>query len=106
MRTNTISTLGEGANTGASENVNGGFDASLLLLQELARAVDSGNIKDHLLVLFRREIVVDSHKLREFREASSELREAVKFWDIYIEELKMWDNSDDVLGSIEIMRRM
>nr|GEW47605.1 hypothetical protein [Tanacetum cinerariifolium] len=63
-------------NTGASENVNGGVEASLPLLQELACAADSGNTKDRLSMLFRREIVEDS-----FSEAKG-------------------------VSSIEIMRRM
>ncbi|GKE06732.1 hypothetical protein Tco_1398750 [Tanacetum coccineum] len=76
------------------------------LLQELLRAADSYDIKDQLPVLFRREVVEDSHKMHDYRRLSSKLREAVRMEDEYINELQMLDSSKEVLKGIEIMRRM
>ncbi|GJU67192.1 hypothetical protein Tco_1253451 [Tanacetum coccineum] len=76
------------------------------LLQELSRAIDSHDIRDQLLVLFQREVAEDSEKMQDYRRLSCELREGVRMKDGYINELQMSDNSDEVLESIEIMRRM
>ncbi|GJU13750.1 hypothetical protein Tco_1136146 [Tanacetum coccineum] len=59
------------------------------LLQEFSRVADSYAINDQLSVLFRREVAEDSQKLQEFRMLSSELREAIRMRDQYIDELKM-----------------
>ncbi|GKE33181.1 hypothetical protein Tco_1452503 [Tanacetum coccineum] len=53
-----------------------------LLLQELSRAADSHATNDQLSMLFRREVAKDSQKAHEFRSC------------------------DEILESIEIMRRM
>nr|GEW15378.1 hypothetical protein [Tanacetum cinerariifolium] len=52
-----------------------------------------------------REVDEDSQKLQEFRRLSIEL-ESVRMRDGCIDELKMSNNCDEVLESIEIMRRM
>ncbi|GKA42738.1 hypothetical protein Tco_0735398 [Tanacetum coccineum] len=94
------------ANVHILEDVNGGVEASLLLLQELSRAVDSHATKDQLAVLFRRETAKDAEKLREFHRLSTELRQAVRMRDRYIDELKMSYSCDDILESVDIIRRM
>nr|GEW83229.1 hypothetical protein [Tanacetum cinerariifolium] len=67
---------------------------------------DSHATNDQLSVLFRREVAEDSQKVQEFRRLSSELREAVRMRDQYIDELKMSNSYDEIFESIEIMRRM
>ncbi|GJU92565.1 hypothetical protein Tco_1317321 [Tanacetum coccineum] len=76
------------------------------LLQELLHVVDSYDIKDQLLVLFQREVAEDSQKMHDYCRLSSELREAVRMRDEYMNELYMLDNFEEVVESIEIMRRM
>ncbi|GKE10818.1 hypothetical protein Tco_1414369 [Tanacetum coccineum] len=44
--------------------------------------------------------------MHEYRRLSGELREAVRMRDVYINELQILDSSDEVVDSIEIMRRM
>nr|GEU33564.1 reverse transcriptase domain-containing protein [Tanacetum cinerariifolium] len=78
----------------------------LPLLEELFRAVDSHGTKDQLIVLFQREASKDARKVREFRRLSSEMREAMRRRDGYITELKMSRSSDDVIGTIKMLRRM
>ncbi|GKB16914.1 retrotransposon protein, putative, ty1-copia subclass [Tanacetum coccineum] len=56
--------------------------------------------------LFRRKVAEDSHKVQEFRRLSSELREVVRMRDRYINELKLSKSYDEILESVEIMRRM
>ncbi|GKE26645.1 hypothetical protein Tco_1442029 [Tanacetum coccineum] len=72
----------------------------------LSRAADLHATNDQLLVLFRRKVAEDSHKVQEFRRLSSELREVVRMRDRYINELKLSNSCDEILESIEIMRRM
>ncbi|GJS47761.1 hypothetical protein Tco_0597882 [Tanacetum coccineum] len=76
------------------------------LLQELSRAADLYDIKDQLAVLFQREVVEGSQKMHEYHRLSSELTEAVRMRDEHMNELQMLDNSEEILESIEIMRRM
>ncbi|GJW08078.1 hypothetical protein Tco_1570501 [Tanacetum coccineum] len=76
------------------------------LLQELSRTADSYDIRDQLSVLFQREVVEDSQKMHDYRRLSSELTEAVRMRDEYMNELQMFDNCEEILESIEIMRRM
>ncbi|GJW54557.1 hypothetical protein Tco_0098642 [Tanacetum coccineum] len=76
------------------------------LLQELARATDSHDIRDLLSVLFRREVIQDSQKMQDYHRLSNELREGVRLRDKYINYLQMSYNFNKVAKSIEIMRRM
>ncbi|GJV90906.1 hypothetical protein Tco_1538719, partial [Tanacetum coccineum] len=73
---------------------------------ELSRAADSYDINDQLSMLFRREVVEDSHKMHDYRRLSSELREAVRMRYEYMNELQMLGSSEELLEGIEIMRRM
>ncbi|GKD98466.1 hypothetical protein Tco_1382363 [Tanacetum coccineum] len=77
-----------------------------MLLQELSRAADSYDIRDQLSILFRREVVEDSQRMHEYHRLSDELTEGVKMRDKYMNELRMLVNYDEILDSIEIMRRM
>ncbi|GKE18599.1 hypothetical protein Tco_1426176 [Tanacetum coccineum] len=61
-------------------------NTNMPLFRELAHAADSHDIRDQLLVLFRREVV--------------------KIRDGYINELEMRDSCDEVVEAIKIMRRM
>ncbi|GKC72509.1 hypothetical protein Tco_1118392, partial [Tanacetum coccineum] len=72
----------------------------------LSRAADLHATNDQLLVLFRRKVAEDSHKVQEFRRLSSELREVVRMRDRYINELKLSKSYDEILESVEIMRCM
>ncbi|GJU53538.1 hypothetical protein Tco_1227252 [Tanacetum coccineum] len=81
-------------------------DTQTPLLQELSRAADSHDIRDQLSVLFLREVAEISEKMHEYRRLSSELRLGVKMRAGYINELEMSNNSNEVVDSIEIMRRM
>nr|GEX18545.1 hypothetical protein [Tanacetum cinerariifolium] len=77
------------------------------LLQELARAVDSNDIRDQLSVLFRREVNKDYEKMHDYQRLSNELREGVRMRDAYITELQMFqmsESSNEVVESIEIMK--
>ncbi|GJQ92955.1 hypothetical protein Tco_0004094 [Tanacetum coccineum] len=56
--------------------------------------------KDQLPVLFRREVVEDSHKMHDYRRLSSELKEAVRMEDEYINELQMLDSYEEVWKSV------
>ncbi|GJV43204.1 hypothetical protein Tco_1427740 [Tanacetum coccineum] len=76
------------------------------LFRELARAADSDDVRDQLSVLFRREIAEDLKKMEHFYRLSNELRETVRIRDAYINELLIKDSSNEVVESIEIMRRM
>ncbi|GJU55426.1 hypothetical protein Tco_1229140 [Tanacetum coccineum] len=76
------------------------------LLQELARAVDSNDVKDQLSVLFEREVVEDIRKMQNYYKLSNELMEAVRMRNGYINELQVSNNSNEVVESIEIMQRM
>ncbi|GKB97096.1 hypothetical protein Tco_0983233 [Tanacetum coccineum] len=76
------------------------------LLQKLARAADSHDIKDQLSVLFEREVIEDTQKMQSYYRLSNELREAVRMRDGYINELQTSNNSNEVSDIIEIMRRM
>ncbi|GKC46149.1 hypothetical protein Tco_1063871 [Tanacetum coccineum] len=57
-----------------------------LLLQELARAADSHNIKDQLSVLFEREVVEDRQNMQNYYRLSNKLNEVVRMRDRYINE--------------------
>ncbi|GJV44680.1 hypothetical protein Tco_1429216 [Tanacetum coccineum] len=76
------------------------------LLQELSRAADSYDIKDQLAVIFQREVIEDSQKMHEYHRLSNELTEPVRMRNQYMNELQILDNSEEILESIEIMRRM
>ncbi|GKD49580.1 hypothetical protein Tco_1278556 [Tanacetum coccineum] len=76
------------------------------LLQELARAADSHNIKDQLSVLFYREVVKDRHNMKNYYRLSNKLNEAVRMRDRYINELQASNDSNEVADSIEILKRM
>nr|GEY10495.1 hypothetical protein [Tanacetum cinerariifolium] len=58
------------------------------LLQELAGVADSTNIRDQLLVLFRKEVNEEFEKIRDYRRLSDELTESVRMRDVYIEEFQ------------------
>nr|GEU29094.1 hypothetical protein [Tanacetum cinerariifolium] len=76
------------------------------LLQELARAADSDDIGDQLLVLFSREVAEDTEKMENYRQLSGQLRNGVRMRDRYIRELRTSDMSDEVAESIEILKRV
>ncbi|GJX24192.1 hypothetical protein Tco_0228637 [Tanacetum coccineum] len=76
------------------------------LLQELARAADSNDIRDQLLVLFTREVAEDTKKMENYRRLSGELRNGVRMRDKYIRELQTSHMSDEVVESIEILKRV
>nr|GEW79155.1 hypothetical protein [Tanacetum cinerariifolium] len=79
------------------------------MLQELAGAADSTEIKDQLSVLFRREVKEESQKMHDYRRLSDELRESFMMRYAYIEEfqrLQMYGCSDEVTESIEILKSM
>ncbi|GJY41896.1 hypothetical protein Tco_0429166 [Tanacetum coccineum] len=76
------------------------------LLQELARAADSHNIKDQLSVLFKREVVEDRQNMQNYYRLSNKLNEAVRMRDGYINELHTSNDSNEVADSIEILERM
>ncbi|GJZ00272.1 hypothetical protein Tco_0517701 [Tanacetum coccineum] len=75
------------------------------LLQELARAADSDDIRDQLLVLFTREVVEDTEKMENYRRLSGDLRNGVRMRDKYIRELRT-HMSDEVIESIKILKRV
>ncbi|GJT60331.1 hypothetical protein Tco_1003864 [Tanacetum coccineum] len=76
------------------------------LLQKLARAADSHDIKDQLSVLFEREVIKDRQNMQSYYMISNKLREAVRMREGYFNELQTSNNSNKVANSIEIMRRM
>ncbi|GJX80186.1 hypothetical protein Tco_0328335 [Tanacetum coccineum] len=76
------------------------------LLQELARAADSHNIKDKLLVLFEREVIEDRQNMQNYYRLSNKLNEAVRMRDGYINELQTSNDSNEVADSIKILKRM
>ncbi|GJY21901.1 hypothetical protein Tco_0394467 [Tanacetum coccineum] len=76
------------------------------LLQELSRAADSYDIRDHLSVLFQREVIEDSQRMHDYSRLSDQLIEGVNMRDEYINELRMLVNYEEIVESIEIMRRM
>ncbi|GKB38572.1 hypothetical protein Tco_0883514 [Tanacetum coccineum] len=94
------------ANTHVSKDATDSVQSRSQLLQELSHDADSHDTKDQSSVLFRREVAEDSEKVYEYRRLSDDIREAVRMRDGYINELTMSDSSDEVLESIEIMRRM
>ncbi|GJY96969.1 hypothetical protein Tco_0513879 [Tanacetum coccineum] len=75
------------------------------LLQELARAADSDDIRDQLLVLFTREVVEDTEKMENYHRLSGDLRNGVRMRDRYIRELRT-HMSDEVIESIKILKRV
>ncbi|GJR68312.1 hypothetical protein Tco_0014377 [Tanacetum coccineum] len=81
-------------------------NTSTLLLQELARAADSDDIRDQLLVLFTREVLEDTEKMENYHRLSGELRNGVRMRDIYIRELRISHMSDEVVKSIKILKRV
>nr|GEZ98885.1 hypothetical protein [Tanacetum cinerariifolium] len=76
------------------------------LLQELARTAESDDIRDQVLVLFTREVAEDTKKMENYRELSGQLRNGVRMRDRYIRELRTSDMSDEVVDSIEILKRV
>ncbi|GJY94049.1 hypothetical protein Tco_0510410 [Tanacetum coccineum] len=92
--------------TGCTDAAGVVADVLIPLLQELLRAADSYDIRDQLSVLFRREVVKDSQRMNDYRRLSDELTEGIKMRDEYMNELQMLVNYDEILDSIEIMRRM
>ncbi|GJZ10462.1 hypothetical protein Tco_0545221 [Tanacetum coccineum] len=81
-------------------------NTELLLLEELARAADSHDIRDQLSVSFQREVIEDSKKMQDYYMLLSDLRDTVSMRDEYINELHMINSSNEVGESIEVMRRM
>nr|GEV64819.1 hypothetical protein [Tanacetum cinerariifolium] len=75
-------------------------------LQELARAAESDDIRDQLLVLFTREVAEDTKKMENYRELSGQLKNGVRMRDKYIRELHTSDMSDKVVDSIKILKRV
>ncbi|GJX78673.1 hypothetical protein Tco_0326822 [Tanacetum coccineum] len=78
----------------------------LLLLQELARAADSHDIRDQLSVLFQREAAEDLKKMQDYYRLSGELSETIRMRDAYISELRTKCSSNKIGESIEILRGM
>ncbi|GJX62162.1 hypothetical protein Tco_0295062 [Tanacetum coccineum] len=78
----------------------------LPLLEELARAADSHDIMDQLSVLFQREAAEDLKKMQDYYRLSGELSETIRMKDTYIIELHTKCSSNEVVESIEILRRM
>nr|GEU62522.1 hypothetical protein [Tanacetum cinerariifolium] len=76
------------------------------LLQELARTTESDDIRDQLLVLFTREVFEDTEKMENYHELSGQVRNGVWIRDRYIKELQTSDMSDEVVDSIEILKRV
>nr|GEY30361.1 hypothetical protein [Tanacetum cinerariifolium] len=76
------------------------------LLQELAHAADSDDIRDQLLVLFTREVAEDTDKMENYRQLSGQLRNDVRMRDRYIRELQTSDMSDEVVESTEILKQV
>nr|GEV11468.1 hypothetical protein [Tanacetum cinerariifolium] len=68
-------------------------NAQLPLLQELARAVDSHNIKDQLSVLFEREVVEDRQNMKNHYMLSNILNEANDSFR-FVHELKQEIHAD------------
>nr|GEU90480.1 hypothetical protein [Tanacetum cinerariifolium] len=81
-------------------------NTGMLLLHELARAADSNDIRDQLLVLFTREVVEDTEKMENYHQLSGQLRNGVRMRDRYIRELRTFDMFDEVVESIEILKRL
>nr|GEV32726.1 hypothetical protein [Tanacetum cinerariifolium] len=78
----------------------------LPLLQELARAADSHDIRDQLSVLFQREAAKDFKKMQDYCRLSGELSETIRMRDAYISELRTKCSSNEIVESIEILRGM
>ncbi|GKC17411.1 hypothetical protein Tco_1014193 [Tanacetum coccineum] len=76
------------------------------LLQKLARAADSDDIRDQLSLLFTREVAEDTEKMEDYRRLSGELRNGVRMRDRYIRELRTSHMSDEVVESIQILKRV
>ncbi|GJT05818.1 hypothetical protein Tco_0840280 [Tanacetum coccineum] len=79
------------------------------LLQELARAANSNDIRDQLSVLFKREVDEASEKMHDYCRLSDELREGVRKRDAYIEELQklqMFNSLDRVRESVDMIKSM
>ncbi|GJZ07789.1 hypothetical protein Tco_0542072 [Tanacetum coccineum] len=76
------------------------------LLQDLARAADSDDIRDQLSVLFTREVADDTEKMKNYSQLSGELRNGVRMMDIYIRELRTSHMFDEVVESIQILKQM
>nr|GEW97759.1 hypothetical protein [Tanacetum cinerariifolium] len=73
---------------------------------ELARPTDSDDIRDQLLVLFTKEVSEDTEKMENYRQPSGQLRNGVRIRDTYNRELRTSDMSDEVVESIEILKRV
>nr|GEZ55228.1 hypothetical protein [Tanacetum cinerariifolium] len=76
------------------------------LLQDPAHTAESDDIRDQLLVLFTREVAEDTEKMENYRELSGQLGNDVRIRDRYIKELWISDMSDEVIDSIEILKRV
>nr|GEU70814.1 hypothetical protein [Tanacetum cinerariifolium] len=76
------------------------------LHQELACATNSDDIRDQLLVLFTKEVAEDTEKRENYRQLYGQLRNGVRMRDRYIRELQTSDMSDEVVESIEIIKRV
>nr|GEZ15157.1 hypothetical protein [Tanacetum cinerariifolium] len=74
------------------------------LLQELARAAGSDDIRDQLVLLFSREVAEETEKMKNYHQLSGQLRNGVRMRDRYIRELRTSAMSDEVLESIEILK--
>ncbi|GJT77617.1 hypothetical protein Tco_1044342 [Tanacetum coccineum] len=77
-----------------------------LLLQDLARAADSDDIRDQLSVLFTREVADDTEKMENYRQLSGDLRNGVRMRDKYIRELRTSYMFDEVVESIQILKQI
>nr|GEZ04531.1 hypothetical protein [Tanacetum cinerariifolium] len=80
------------------------FSHVLPLLQELARAADSHDIKDQRSVLFQREAAKDLKKMQDYYRLSGELGKTIRMRDAYISELRTKCSSNDIVESIEILQ--
>ncbi|GJU84102.1 hypothetical protein Tco_1291648 [Tanacetum coccineum] len=73
------------------------LELQIPLLQELSRAADSYDITHQLSMLFRREVVEDSQRMHDYRRLCDELIECVRMRDEYMNELRMLDNSEEII---------
>ncbi|GJZ46145.1 hypothetical protein Tco_0593741 [Tanacetum coccineum] len=76
------------------------------LLQEIAHAANSNDIRNQLSVLFTRDIAEDKEKMENYRHLSGDLRNGVRMRDRYIRELRTSHMFDEVVESIQILKQM
>nr|GEU90280.1 hypothetical protein [Tanacetum cinerariifolium] len=63
-------------------------------------------LRDQLLLLFTREVAEDTEKMENYLWLSSELRNGVRMRDRHIRKLQTSHMSDEVVKSIEILKRV